>query len=347
MSFFGVPWMIGGGQAQHAADLGRIVAHAAFGGVEGVVGPLDLRILPLSTPGGAVRGMPGTCAVLNRSLGGDGQMYVNRNTQAVDVLINPTTSTGPRSDLVVAQVMDPYAAGEGWDVPADPANGPYMAFRVIEGVSPSTTSVAGTGLLTSAIALARIDLPSSTGTVESQHIKDLRQVAGSSTRLGEAVDSLAQRSWTSVQALADPNPGGTLLHTNTTYRTWPDEADWDVPIPSWATAADIEITLSPALANGDFWGDLRVGLGSSGTQYVTLGSAIDANYEADVWTKPMVIQLIAGGRVNVPSSMRGTVQRLFLQAKSNDSASHTGDLYAGRGCVVSARVDFKGIPSLT
>lgn len=346
MAFFGVPWMIGGGQAQHSADVGRIIAHAAFGGIEGVVQPTDLAVLPLSTPGGGVRVLPGSCAVTSRGVGATGQMYVNRNTAQETVTINPTTSSGPRSDLLVAQVMDPFSTGEGWSAPGTPTTGPYMAFRVIQGVSSSTTTVAGTGLVTSAIALARIDIPTSTATIQASHIKDLRQVAGSSNRLGELVTDLAEKTWTGS---ATTTGTSNLVYTNTSFIDWPTHATWSVPVPDWASSVDFQMVINPAVmptvgqTNGHFWGDMQVLLGS---QTVTLVNAIDHNFNGDSVKGPERGFVLVAGSIPVTSSMRGTKQTLKTRGKSNDSGTaHRGTLFADRGCFVVVNLQFKNTPA--
>src|SRR5699024_11469005 len=103
-----------------------------------------------------------------------GQSYAVRNDAEVEVSVTATGSSGGRSDLVVARVLDPQYEGQP---PADPDEFDYSMVEIIEGVSSSTTSARDLNLNYPAIALARIDLPASTGTVEASHLTDLREMA--------------------------------------------------------------------------------------------------------------------------------------------------------------------------
>lgn len=101
------------------------------------------------------------------------------------VAIAATGSAGGRSDLIVAQVEDPNMAGEPWQTPTNPAVGPYIFTRVIPNVPAGTTSLRPLGYSgRSAIVLARVDLPASTGTVTASMITDLRELACLGTIVG-------------------------------------------------------------------------------------------------------------------------------------------------------------------
>src|SRR5699024_922068 len=170
---FGTPWAVGGG-AQHEVEVARQQTHDSTGGAEGISLPGDLKVRPLATPGTKVRVAPGGALLLNRYPGGAGQTYAVRNDAEVEVSVTATGSSGGRSDLVVARVLDPQYEGQP---PADPDEFDYSMVEIVEGVSSSATSAEDAGLNYPAVALARIDLPASTGTVEADHLTDLREMA--------------------------------------------------------------------------------------------------------------------------------------------------------------------------
>lgn len=167
-----VPWMVAGG-AQHSAEVGRSVAYASIGGLQGVVKKGDLQVQAQSTPGGSVRIADGVGAVANSYAGQSGQSYVARNVGYENISVPPTSGSS-RSDMIVLRIDDPEFGGS---VPASVATGPYCRFAIISNVGSAATDIpAGTPY--PAIPLARIDIPSGTGTITSAMIKDLRKIAG-------------------------------------------------------------------------------------------------------------------------------------------------------------------------
>ena len=259
MAWDSVPWFIGGG-AQHSPEVARLLSFAATSGAQGIVSAPDLKVTPTAVPGGGVVVAPGAALILNRATGGASQTYVARLPIAETALVAPTSSAGRRSDLIVAQIEDPFMAGEPWQDPADPKVGPYIFTRVIPNVPAGTTRLqdvpgyAGR----SAITLARVDLPASTGTVTAAMITDLRKLA-------------QPRSARQVWSAGGHYQGGSDLTATSGRQTWPN-ATYTVDVPEWATWVHVTLTLAGILQvggqvdanlwlqfnNGDLGGSLKV-----------------------------------------------------------------------------------------
>jgi hypothetical protein len=212
----------------------RLLAYAATGGAEGIITPGDLKVVATTVPGGTVDIAPGDCLIRHRGQGGDSQTYAARNHTRDNVSLASTGGTS-RSDLIVAQIEDPFIAGEPWQTPADVTAGPYIYTRVIPNVPPWTTRVQEvTGFEgRTAITLARVDIPANTGTITNDMIVDLRELAMPRSKRQLYVHSIAAakdlKSTTGVQWLSD---------------------EIAVDIPHWATSCQIVTTVSPAYQMG-------------------------------------------------------------------------------------------------
>ena len=169
-----VPWAIASNGAKHSGEVARTLAFAATQGSEGVISVGDMAVQQLAVAGASVQIIPGACAMLNRSPGGDHQTYVDRELATLQLAIASTSSGGGRSDLIVRRVEDPDFPS--WAVPVDPLLGPYSRYAVISGVPNTTTTAKQLNLGYPAIALARIDIPLSTATITTAMIKDMRKV---------------------------------------------------------------------------------------------------------------------------------------------------------------------------
>jgi hypothetical protein len=110
------------------------------------------------------------------ALGGGSQSYAARMPTVEQVDVPPVTVEGPRSDLVIARVEDPYG-GETWPAPEDPTIGPYVFTRVIPDVPAGTTSIRDVDPDSTAVTLARLDMPPGTTTITAAMVTDLRQLA--------------------------------------------------------------------------------------------------------------------------------------------------------------------------
>lgn len=240
MTFEGVPWAIGGG-AEVPVEAGRLVAYAATGGADGVAVSGDLKVLPLAVPGSSVRVMKGAAMMPSRAAGTEQQSYALRNLGEDLVPITATGSGSGRTDMVIARIEDSSIAGEPWATPVDVVNGPYAFPRVLEGVPSSAiaNNRAARDYLRSqgftAIPLAGITLPASTGTITSGMITDLRNLA-------------RPRSYGEPKYPAVPYP--ITLSTVGVDTTWPGGGP-TIDVPEWATHATARVLISGIrIANG-------------------------------------------------------------------------------------------------
>lgn len=310
MAWDSVPWFVGGG-AEHSPEIARLMAYAATGGAEGVVTPGDLKVLPLSVPAGQVRVSTGASLVLNRSAGGAQQTYVGRLPVEDVVDIASTGSSAGRNDLVIARIEDPFTAGTPFQAPADPKVGPYIFTRVLPNVpasaiaSPPAAVAYLASLGESAIPLAGIAMPVSTGTVTDTEIKDLRQVA-------------SPREKTETIALTGL---GSQLVTPNAWGNFPSTAP-NVDVPTWATHAQLTVTwsglsLQPATTQS---GHLRAALGDKSTAltaYVYDNGTTTNLRETAIVAGLLDVRSLAGTRTTVKGEGKGLSGNLGL-----DSVTH-------------------------
>jgi hypothetical protein len=299
-----------GGGAQHSPEIARVLSYAAFGGAEGIVGSDDLAVREKSVPDSTVQVLPGACSILNRASAQAYQAYVGRLPSAESVAIAPTDASGGRSDLIVVRVEDPYLAGEPWGDPVDPAIGPYVFTRVIPNVPAGTTSLQQVEPGQSGIAIARIDLPASTGTVTQAMIQDLRVLP----------NPRRERR----QMLAFPSSSESLTSGN--FVRFPGAAQWSVQVPSWATKAIVRGEIAGVKASGSLVGTSRVLLGSLVGQV--------APFDFGSGTRGTVL---SADEFSIPVAMRGTTQTLQIQGKRN---SGTGSLESGGWITALSDIEF-------
>lgn len=317
------PWYIDA-EARHYAQQQRLLAYASVEGKEGVLGEEHLAVRALDTPGGAINALPGGYSVLARHTGGQFEAYVGKYVEQETVTVNPTDSSGPRTDLVILRVENPYVVGSGsWSQPPDPMNGPYVYVRVIEGVPAGTTSVSQINPDWSAITLARIDRPSNTGIVEQAHITDLRSLA----KLGGERIIIVEPP----EDPDEPPPPPPIAHTFffeirnynsnqklgdkvTPWTDFPNDCRWDVAIPPSATHADVWMVINNIqVREAGVYGELRVSTPFGQT----------APTQFDVWHREQVAPfpgyqrhpVVAAGRISIPKADRGTIRRFRSQAR--------------------------------
>ena len=216
------PWAVR--SARHSAEVGRLLSYAATSGAEGTVGAADLKVSALVSPGGSVRVAPGGIIMLNRYGGGGQQSYVGRNPVEHTVAIQPTTSAGGRSDLIVARVIDPQYEGAQ---PPDPYTFQYMLTSVIQGVSSSVTTAHQLNLGYPAVALARIDIPVSTSNITNAMITDLRNPANPRTQ----------------RRIFAATAGSNQTVTGAGFVPFPTYAP-SVVVPPWATYVSMVATIT-------------------------------------------------------------------------------------------------------
>ena len=340
----GVPWAIGGGSAMPAEIL-RLVSWAALGGQEGVFSSADLRISALETPGTSIRAMPGACSIGNRALNASKELYVGRLFSQDEVPITPTGAGSGRSDLIVAQVENPYISGEPWQIPEDPANGPYIFTRVISNVAATVKSVKDLNLGISAITLCRVDIPPSTGTVIQSMIKDLRTVVNPMTGAVQPPDDGGDGDDGDPVVVCpggdgddgDNDDGDACESTQTSYVPWPFTGNVDIPVPEWANYADITVTVISAQVRFDganfLLGFLRLIFGGIPQEEQSWAANSEGRQDI-VWQKV---------NLPVPANQRGTTQHFHLTCRML-SGLGSGRLLSTKSTKIRFDIKFKQRP---
>lgn len=289
-----VPWFVGGG-AEHSPEVARLLAYAATNGSSGIVGAGDCNVTALPVPGGAIRASTGGVVIPNKYAGGSQQTYIARSASVTDVAIAPTTSSGGRTDLIIARIDDPQYGGTA---PVDPTVGPYVRVDVIQNVSSAITDIPV--LTYPAIALARVTIPVSTATITQGMITDLRNMAN--PRRQRSLNTLNLTA-TEVQTSVDPTDG----------EQWPNEAGWSVQVPTWATQVRIradwgQVIVPPGSADGFLW--VQIGLNTESDRVITQR----VNYNTPDATSYQRSSYICADTRPIPATMRGTVRLVNLRA---------------------------------
>lgn len=337
MSLLGVPWFIDGGNARHDAKIARMLSYVATQGMEGVAGALDLRVRQLTTPGSSVRIAPGGVAVHNRATGGTYETYLDKADQEFTVDIAPTDSSGGRSDLVILRVENPWESGGGWNPPSDEEHGPYIHARVIQGVSPSLTDVHNYNADWSATTLCRIDIPASTATITDSMIVDLRSIASLG---GERINGVVAHEMF-TDAVRSSEAGDILPATQHTFVNWPTAANWQVPVPSWATGVDVfAVVANPEQWNGHVWGEVRLNLGNGQS------TNVPATFDMDAISTQMPnrIPIFCSGTLWLPPNLRGQIVNAKLEARQYNDTFTTGTLKAQVQTYTYVQLRFKRDP---
>ncbi|MDG4792705.1 hypothetical protein [Micromonospora sp. WMMD1082] len=311
-----VPWFVGGG-AEHSPEVARMVAYAALRGNEGIMGAGDMLVRALAVPGTSVRIAPGACAITCRAAGGAYQSYAGRSPSETTLAIAPTGGSA-RSDLIVARVEDPFMPGEPWGNPSDVKVGPYIHYRVISNVPSSTTTVAQLGLGYSAIALARIDIPASTGTITQAMVKDVRKIAN--PRRERHLDLIY--------------PASTISITSASYQQLATSRP--LAVPSWATYARVVVTSSGMRLNAaNTFGYVRCEIGSG--HAVSERTTFDENWTGNASRSTY----LCGGELAVPAGIRGTNQVIrFMGTRETGS----GQLQVDAGTTITVDVEWYEVP---
>lgn len=282
-----VPWFIGEPGAQHSAEVARLLAYAATGGAEGVVASGDARVRPLVVPGGGVRVDPG--AVVVRSPLQSQQAYIQRVASETVVDIAAAGSSGARTDLIAVVIRDSSQPGGG-DPPDDVAHGPYATLEVVSGVPSGTTrlqDVSGWQNSTG-YALARVTLPANTGTVQSSHITDLRQLVSARKDRRMLLEYTTQPLTTINQSAFQDFPRA-----------------FNVDVPAWAQKAVVKLDFTTSHWGGECHG--KWAMRFDGDQLV-LGTWYAGDADGTVRHFGQTI----GNEVTIPAGMRGsTVEVVF------------------------------------
>lgn len=325
-------WAVTG--AQSSARIARLMHQSGTASGNGVVDVGHLQVLPLEVPGGGVRITAGGATILGREQEFQGSYFAyNVGTDTVD--ISPTGSGGGRSDMVVLQVEDPNIDGTPWS--HDVTTEPVYYFRVIEGVS-STATEPPAGL--TAIPLARVTLPASTGTVTAGHITDLRQSANPKSQRVLRV----QRGGTMSDGVTWDEAGNILQPD---WERWPQH-DWAATIPTWATQVQILANWDNTFYDprggssgaNDARGILRVGLVGSQAIYTTESAY---NFNPTSPTNGYRCSAANRDQIPIPAEMRGeTVQvRMYVSGTPGQAGRLVADNYAN----FSVDLEFLEVPA--
>ncbi|MGV9509282.1 hypothetical protein ACWDQZ_27155 [Streptomyces tendae] len=319
MAWDGIPWFVEGTAASE--ETLRLIVDAAMCGGEGVVGPADLLVTALDAPAAAVQLAPGAMIAKRRAaLGGGSQSYAARMPTVEQVDVPPVTVEGPRSDLVIARVEDPYG-GETWPAPEDPTVGPYVFTRLVPDVPVGTTSIRDIDPDTTAVTLARLDMPAGTTTITADMVTDLRQLARprseSFRRYAPGLPALDE-----LGAITD------------VWETFPMGATWTEKIPDWATHVTVHALITGLLHPDavEARGNLRVSLGEQH------GAAMP--YAATVPGARTAAQ--TGHTFLLSPEDRG--QMLDISLEGLGDAAYTGVLRADTGTGLSLEVTYSQKP---
>ena len=346
MTFSNVPWAVGGG-AVIPEDVARMIPYFMFNKTEGVLGATDLEVKALATPGSSVRVSPGGFVVLGRASGQFYEAYMGKNPSDHILSVAANNSASSRSDLVVARVIDPYVAGSPWGIPNDRPNGPYVEPFIIQGVPSTIRTIRSLGNNWSAIDLARIDIPANTATITQGMIVSLRSRVSAAPQQVPPPTAPAPQPDVNIYIDNPENEFFTLVPgpsveqilaqgQQNVWRPWPSAAEITVPIPKWATTMDAQFTLWNTMVDDDVWGETRIEVGS-GEAYS--GSTTYDFNKSTGWER---IQVIAGGRMSIPSAMRGMNKRFRVNARSlGVSPTHPGNMKVDRGSLIRLEVVFK------
>lgn len=307
MAFDGVPWMIGGDQAVHSADVGRQLAYMASSGAAGVTLPTDLHTKQLATPGSAVRIARGGGVIPNTYPGAVAQSYVVRNPEETEINVPATGSGGGATRYVIVRVDDPQF--NGGRLPDDPAKGPYVFPELVSTLD---------GIAFPYIPLCKIEQPKNTATITNAMITDMREVAVPRAKSEMRTYALlsGDRAELKSSTGGDGAEGG---------QTWPravEDAWGEMEIPSWATRMKIVM----------MWAGARAPAGNAyGTLWVQVAPTVNPDhfvtqttmYNGDATTDSSRHTLVVADNRYIPKALRGTKQKIYPRGNRNN-ASKTG-----------------------
>lgn len=317
MAWDGVPWFVENTAASE--ETLRLVAETAAAGGEGVIGPADLLVTALEFPAAAVQVNPG--AMIARRPGiGMAQSYAARMPTAEQVEVQPTGADGPRSDLIIARIEDPFG-GEMWPEPEDPAIGPYVFTRVIPDVPPGTTSIRDVDPQSTAVTLARVDLEASTSSITAAMVTDLRQLARARS------ESRRRYLYSAWQTPDDVGP------ITDVWELFPLGASWADVAPLWATHVSIHVSIT-GLLHPD-------AVAANGTLRATCGDQTGPGIPYSV-AQPGRVAVQCGHTFAIDPQERGEVLRVGLEGTG--TVGSTGVLRADAGTVLSAEITYSQAP---
>lgn len=318
-----------GQNAIHQAPAIRQLAYATTAGASGVMGTTDCRVKQLDSPAGAVQCLPGGYMVASNATASAYEGYSGKWDVAETVAVPNVGSGGPRSDLIVLVIKDPYVSGAGaWDEPADLENGPYAEIVVIQNVTSSQWFASQTleGADWSAITLAKITRLANSTTVVDANITDVRSLAGlGGTRTvveQVSIPPIAQQVYASS---VNCNNNHVLEENDLTWIDFPSQATWQVPVPSWAATVSVMMMGTPA-SRAHAWGEVRLNFGGTALS----PREFDINNAPDGAIDVYRAVIPYGGVYTVPTASRGTIATVKVQMHSNSGATTARMLIADK-----------------
>ena len=317
MAFDPVPWAIN--SASTDAALARVLANIASHDAEGINLPGDFKVSALGTPGPQVSVSTGGMVVRNAQAPGESYVGIARSATLVDIA---ATTAAARSDLLIAQVIDPdFAPWQPYTDPNQVLNGPYFQPVIISGVS-NTVTEASQVVSYAAYAIARIDIPNNTTNITDTMIVDLRH--------------LAQPRHDSVMSvLATGSTKDSLTTAETTWANWPNNSI-QVTVPTWATHAQVSILLNQVQVDNAVNFNAQVNLGGlTGATANFDYNPPNANADGMVVGVPFALY----ADIDV-TSLQGQTVALKPQAERTYTSTATGNCWMGGGTSPMQQVIF-------
>lgn len=317
MTWEGVPWFVDGGE--HGPEVARVLAYAAMGGREGVVGATDLKVIASAIPDGNVHIAPGAAGVLNRFGGGSSQGYIVRNVGDEVEALTPQGSSGVRYDLVALVVQDPQYSGQ--PAPASVPDGPYVVTKVYPDVPSTTTTLAEVAPDQTGLALARVKFDVSDGTITTDDIFDLRHLLFSRSQTVEKIVSITS---------------GTNNVSTSGLAVFPPGASWNTEVPPWATHVNLSAVWS-GVDGLDSGSDGGTALGSCDVELGALATDT-ARWQVNATgpgKRTTSTHQAAEGDLDC-ASIAGTIQTLRAQLTQSGGSGMTVRAVNGTTCVVRA-----------
>ncbi|MER7497131.1 hypothetical protein ABT033_31600 [Streptomyces pharetrae] len=319
MAWDGIPWFVENTAASE--ETLRLVVEAAVCGGEGIIGPADLRVTALDVPAAAVQVGTGAMIAKRRAAAGGGsQSYAARMPTVEQVDIEAAAVDGPRSDLIIARVEDPFG-GEVWPEPADPEIGPYVFTRVISDVPAGTTRIQDIEPSSAAVTLARVDLPAGATTVTAAMITDLREMARPRR---QSTRRYLYGAWST------PDDLGPIVDV---WEAFPLGALWAERVPEWATHVSVHASIT-GLLHPDTTaaaGELRVAFGEQHGPGMPYAAAQAGR---------LAVQ--TGHRFLLDPADRGEVLNLIVEGIGKNGS--TGVVRADTSTVLSVEVTYEQAP---
>lgn len=304
-------WSIEGG-AEHGSDLLRLLAYAGTLGSEGVVTSKDCKVTTGVDIDMTLHVAKGSVVALNRYPAGDRQSYV-LDLPSTDYITLGVPGGAPRSDLIVARVLDPQYEGS---FPVDPNDFQYVYTEVITGVPDTTVSAASLSLGYPAVALARIDLPASATFIDEDMIVDVRELVRPRTKRHQFVFNPVVED--GIDPAADYDAPD----------DWPFLSAAMVLAPEWATRVTIRVDVTGAYLDD---GPAHGGFNITFEDRIIQGS----QYNAD--TIGERVALMAAGSTRVNTAERNTYVTTRTTAFRNFG---TGALFVDETSTIVMEIEF-------